>query len=345
MKVNRQELLAILNKIKPGLSQKSIIEQAQHFIFTKSHIVTYNDNIAICYPFKTDFQFTVIANEFFKLLDSINHDEIDMSLENEILLIKSKSRKIKIKSLGKVKDVEQYLTALDYYDLDKFEWKKLSDNFLTAIKHCVFSASRDMSNLALTGIYINKKYVFSTDGLRISKHNLSKKIDKILLPVNSAESLIGFDINRYFIKDAWIFFVDKNNVIFCSKKLNEKYPYSDLNKNFDFDGIEIELPEDFIDSVSSAEILAEGEFNIDKTVIVKIKDSKIYCIGSNDIGEVKTWNKIKCKKDLSFVINPIFLKDILKITNKIKIGSDRVMFQHDNFKHLISIGLSENNEK
>jgi hypothetical protein len=40
---------------------------------------------------------------------------------------------------------------------------------------------------------------------------------------------------------------------------------------------------------------------------------------------------------VSFIINPIFLREILSKTNTVKIGEDRALFQTDNFQHLVSL--------
>ena len=41
------------------------------------------------------------------------------------------------------------------------------------------------------------------------------------------------------------------------------------------------------------------------------------------------------------MINPIFFKEILTRTNKIKVGEGKALFEIKNFKHLISINFDE----
>ena len=50
MQINRQNLQKALEIVKPGLSNKEIIEQTTSFAFIDGKVVTYNDEISICHP-------------------------------------------------------------------------------------------------------------------------------------------------------------------------------------------------------------------------------------------------------------------------------------------------------
>ena len=52
IKVNRVELKEALERVRPGLASKDIIDQATSFAFLKDRVVTYNDEISISHPVK-----------------------------------------------------------------------------------------------------------------------------------------------------------------------------------------------------------------------------------------------------------------------------------------------------
>ena len=96
MKVKKSELVDALSKVKPGLAKKEIVEQATHFIFSQGEIITFNDQISIMHPFDCDFDFSVKGEEFFKIVSGITEEEIDLSLKDNTLHIKSKTINIRM---------------------------------------------------------------------------------------------------------------------------------------------------------------------------------------------------------------------------------------------------------
>ena len=337
MKVNRDELLNILLLLKPGLSDKAIIEELTHFIFTGNDIITYNDRITISHLFNCDFKFTIIADEFIKILNKIETKQFEMFLKDSNLIIKAKGLKAKLVT-GSVDSVKDHILSIDFDK--KRKWNKLPKDFIDAVRLSIFSASKDASKPFSTCLNIYDNKIISTDGIRIGVYEMKDKMKaKILLPAVSASSLINFNVIEYCIEVGWIYFATKDNIIFCSRILNEKYP--DMLDFFNFKGKIIELPESIIDSISTVEILAEGDFDTDKKIEIKIEDGKLFCKGSKEIGEIETECDIDSKSKIEFMINPIFFKEILARTNKIKVGEGKALFEIKNFKHLISINFDE----
>ena len=50
MKINKAELQTALEKVKPGLASRELIEQSTSFAFMGDRVVTYNDEISISHP-------------------------------------------------------------------------------------------------------------------------------------------------------------------------------------------------------------------------------------------------------------------------------------------------------
>lgn len=337
MKIDREELINVLSILKPGLSKKSIIEQTTHFIFTGKELLTYNDRICVLYPFKTDFSCSVPAEEFYKILIGIHCDEVELSFEKEKMLIIGEN----IKASLATDTGEDIIDRVKSLSLAKAIKKKalLPKDFFEALSLCIFSASKDATRPVFTGILIEDKYVASTDGIRISEYKMKSSIDDVvLIPATSVDELLKFNAEYFYIDKTWIYFIDKNNAIFATILLNEEYPdYTRILKGFDTK--EIVLPDNMQQIIETSSILAEGDFELDKEIIVEISQGKIKCKGQNEKGSIVYNRSIDYyDEDLSFVINPYCLSKILSHTQSMFYGENKVMFKDKSFKHIIALG-------
>lgn len=334
---DRKQLISILQKVKPALSSKNVVEEFSSFIFTGENLITNNDRICICYPLKTDFKCSVPANEFYGILSSIKEDGISIEQkENKLVFIaKNTSAELITKELSDT--VNEFIQAIGLNDFSKDKFKPLPKDFIEAVTACMFTASKDDPQAFLTCINVDNKEVISSDFYRISMFVLDESMkDKFLIPATSIQELIKLEVSGYFRSDNWIYFLCNDEIVFCSRILSDEFP--DVKQEFEFESEVITLPDDFINMVNNASVLAEGDFEIDKKIEVKIKDGKISCKGQNELGWIESKIDIQGRKeDISFSINPVFLLQILSKTKNMKVGEGRVMFEADNFKHLISL--------
>lgn len=342
MKFKKDELLDVLYTVKPGLAKKAIVEQATHFIFTGEDVCTYNDQVSISCPIETDFKCSVPADKFYDVLSKIDSDEIDISLKDNELIIKGK----KVKSGLSISTEDEVIKILDEMDFpDDKDWKKLPTDFIDGIKLCMFSVSKDISHPYLSNILVYDNNIMSSDDNRISLYEMKSKIkDRFLIPGTSITSLIDFDIKEYFLGESWIYFVTDDDVIFCSRIVNNETGMSNMieaEDYFDFDHIQLELPDELLKAIDTTSILADGEFDIDKRIDIIIENGVIKCRGEKqEIGWIEVEEKInnfKNNEKIEITINPIFLQQILKKSLIMNYGDDRALFISDNFKHLISL--------
>lgn len=333
MKTKREDLLKALSLVSSGLKQTNIIEQSSHFIFQDNHIITYNDSVSVVIPFEHDLKCSISSSEFLSILKG---------LKAKILLLKQKTNKIFIKTqstkaeLACVVDgsINDYIDSLELQK--KRKWKKLTEDFFQGLKMCMFSASKDESVPYLTCLNVNKDSVYSTDDLRISKYNLTSPIkDSFLIPANAVKELLKYKITSYCLEDAWVYFKNEDGLIFCSRIVVDEYP--DVEAEFTFEGKNITLPEKLIDSITTASILAEGDSDIDKKIMVVIDDGKIKVKGENNLGWIESEIEMKEKTKIEFEINPYHFSEILKMTQQMMVGEDRALFEMDNFKHLVAL--------
>ena len=80
-----------LNKVKPGLSNKEMIEQSTSFVFQRGHVYTYNDEIAISHPLKIRVLGAVRARELLDFVNRIKDEKIEIIMnenKTELILLK-----------------------------------------------------------------------------------------------------------------------------------------------------------------------------------------------------------------------------------------------------------------
>ena len=337
MKINRDEFIEVLIKIRPGLSRKNIIEQSTHFVFTGKTIVTYNDQISISYPFESDFICSVDADKFYKILFGISSKEIELSFIENKLEIKGKGTKAALVTMQEGPIYER----LETLDIDKGRWQKVPDDFLEGLFFCMFSASKDLSLQELTCIFVDKTIMVSSDDIRISQYKMEKGVrDSFLIPASSVSEMKNYNFEEYKVGDSWIHFKTKEEAIFSVRRIQGEFNY-EWESFFEVEGEEVIFPKTLKEAIQSTEILAEGDFDIDKEIKVIIENSKIVCRGEGPYGNIEVEEEIKDSSlTLSFFINPIFFKEILEKSGNVIIGDGVALFKSDKFEHvmLLSVG-------
>src|SRR4030042_4973076 len=89
MKVDKKILLKVLSECSPGLSEKGLIEGTDRFTFSGDYVLTYNDQICVTSPFKTDFKCSVPAKELLNIISNADGEEIELELKKEKLRMSS----------------------------------------------------------------------------------------------------------------------------------------------------------------------------------------------------------------------------------------------------------------
>jgi uncharacterized protein YbaR (Trm112 family) len=347
MKLSKEVLYNALLKLRPGLAKKEIIEQATHFIFTGKEIATYNDRICITYPFETDFKCSVKGEEFFKLISGTTEDSINITLKDDQLNIGTKRIKAGLSTLVNETDkVEEFIEKIKK-DRKKVEWKKLPEDFTQGAFFCMFSASKEIMKGPFTCIFVSDDDIYSTDGLRASHYKMKSKVEKnFLVRAKDVAELVKFEVTEFSMTDNWIHYRTKDDIGFNCRHILEDYPYPKKVKTlFEINsGIPVVLPDTLKPTVDTVAVLAEGDVDINKTILVEIIKDEIKCTAERERGWVE--KSVETKYDgpkISFFINPIFLSQVLARTTTFMISAEehKALFKTDNFTHVIALPMED----
>ena len=167
----RKDLLDKLQIVAPALANNDLVPVLSHFWFTGSQVLAYNDQIAISVPCKTDFKGAVPGAIFISLLKNSKAKEVELSLNDNELLIKAASSRFKLPILPP-KDFVFEIPALK--TVSPIPMK----GFIDGIKGCLRSVSTDTSTADQLGITLIPNdgkllQLFSTNSATISTTNVA----------------------------------------------------------------------------------------------------------------------------------------------------------------------------
>ena len=336
MKINKRDLQAALEKVKPGLANKEIIEQSTHFAFMGDRVVTYNDEISIsCQIPNLNITGAVSANEWYQSLNKTKADEIEMEISEEEIQLKAGKGKAGLTLHSKI--------VLPLAELgEQTEWVKLPEDVLQALNFCRFSCSKDMSKPVLTCVEVNEAgFAQSCDNYRITRHDFTQKkkaIKTFLIPGTSAQELVRYAASEICYTTGWVHFrtADKT-VTFSCRIFEDNYPDTTAIRVMK-DPIEIKIPEKLQEILERVEIFAKTQFGTDSLVDVIIKDKRVLVQSKNQSG----WSEEECPirytgNPIEFSINPQFLQDMLPKIKACSIDNTKMQFKGDGWEHIVAL--------
>ncbi len=342
VKINRQDFLLMLEKVKPGVASKELIEQSDHFVFDDDKIWTYNDEVSISLSFTSAITGSIKAQEFYTLLTKIEAVNIYLQQENNKLHIRAKN----FHAVINVAEITLVTDGINPPGSKSKKWKSLPENFVDAVSFCIFSASTNMMLADFACIWLTSKddqgLAVSCDGFRGTRYKLDTVLDdQLLLPVSAAKYMRVYNPMRYCLDGNWLHFINSEKIVFSSRVIATDYNQM-IWDFFDVkDNKPIILPENFKSVIERAETIVVEEFAQDRFLTVKIDEGQIECRGEGKLGWVKEQADIKYSgKSIKFQIHPTLLADILNHTSEM-IVSERLKFKTDTFEHIVCLSSGE----
>jgi len=338
MKVNKAELLAALEKVKPGLASKEIIEQSASFSFMDGRVVTYNDEISVSHPITGLKGITgaIKAQELYQFLGKIDKDEIRLRLKDNQIVLKAGRAQA-----GFVFQQEIRLPIEEVGEVG--EWHDLPSKFIDSLRFCAPICSKDMTRPILTCVNVHSSgTVVASDNYRMAAYSLQDKmpIETFLIPATSAQELIKYNVKQIASGKGWTHFRTEDNTIFSCRVYNDHYP--DVHQILEFEGVEVHLPSGLAQALERSQIFAKNE--LDDTVLVKISlnGNELMVSAQQDFGWFQERLSVEYDGEpLRFMVNPIHLHEILEQMSHCALGQDRIKFEADNWVYVIALTAEE----
>ena len=338
--MDRKTLVAALEIVRPGLATKEIVEQSTSFAFIDDCIVSYNDELSIRHPIpelKLKLNGAIKADSLYQLLSKITRDEIEIEIsEKEVLITAGKAH------AGLALQTEIRLPVDEITQDVDLKWKKLPNDFCSALDFTTFTCSHDNSKPVLTCVHVSPDFIESSDDFRMTRHDTKLTGVDFLLPCRSAQVVAKYAVTQVAQDSSWVHFKTEKGTCISCRLFEGKFPSATVDKAMKVKGNAFTLPERLIPVLDRAGIFTKLGYAkgaaIDELVSISIKDKKmrIEAKGSSE------WFFEDLTVDytgdpFSFGVNPLFLRQITEQMKKCFVTNTRLKFESEKWEHVIAL--------
>lgn len=222
MLISKSEFISVLKRAMPGIETGTVIlEGSDSFVFANGFIYSYNDNISIASKLPDDavgLLGTVNAMAFYTLLNRFSDDVLKIVVKDDRWIIKSGSARVELTLLAD--HTSDYVHRMLP---ENPTWETIPVQFFDGLKLSVFGTNRS----ALSGVYIGKNIITSTDEMRINWLHIDSPISGVFWIGDKAvsELLKIVNLTKLCISSSWVHFISADGTTFSCKKLqHDKYP-------------------------------------------------------------------------------------------------------------------------
>jgi len=356
MKIKKDELKQILNKLKPvSLKDDLLVENfLGQLIFSEDGISIFNDQTYIFYPIDTNLDCIISYTKLLNFITKTSGKFIKITQTTE----KEKKDKIVI-SCGKAK---LSLNPLLLNDMDKKtigeirkkfedgEFDAIPEGFSEGIAACSHSTSTDPADGTKTCICINGDVIIGADNSRVAQYTMESEFPDIegsvLISSDLSSMVSKFKAIEFKVADAWLIFKDEGDCLLSLRRIRGKYSlnkYKGLFDSFDV-GVKIDLPEEINRIVDLINTMVSETNYTDRYLIIKLEDNILLLSSSSESAKIEEKIKVEYKgQSFNFSINPNSLQQALQVVGSNVIEKNKegrmVRLQTENFKQLIALKM------
>jgi DNA polymerase III sliding clamp (beta) subunit (PCNA family) len=308
--MKKEELLKALEIVKPGLTNRDIIEQSNSFAFVNGRVVTYNDEISLSHPVEgLTITGAVKAEELHQLLRKIKKDEVEIVVtDKEITLTAGRAKA----GLTLQQEIKLPIEAIGTHG----DWQKIPEDFMKALKFAMAACGHDSSQAVLTCVHVNENgFVEGSDNYRVTRYKLAKKLSvgSFLIPATSVKEVIKINPTEIAEGEGWIHFRTASDTILSCRILGDAYP--DTAPFLKVKGTEITFPKTIKDILDRAAVFAKQSDAVNEEVAVTLDNKRITLGSQSETGWYnEEANSSYEGEKVEFSIVPYLLRDILDET-------------------------------
>jgi DNA polymerase III sliding clamp (beta) subunit (PCNA family) len=283
--------------------------------------------------------FSVKGEEFFRLIDGITDDTLNIELKEGKIKVRSKTT---TSSMATVMEDQNTLPEIIETVMSSMgDWKPLPKSFLDGVSLCAFSASPDLSAGVKACVAIKDNLCYATDGARVSRFLMEDIIEEENFNIFSKEAmeLAKFPVIEYCIHTKWGHFRTEDGVTFSTSFIQGELPTKKIDSIFkDIDSYpSIELPSELKSVLDNVTMLASDLTDKSgRATYLHIEDNEITVKASNDLGWVE--KTLRCKYDgeaIDIGINNRFLSQILQKSTTLAWNEKTLFFSSGEFFHAL----------
>ena len=343
-KVNRAELLKSLEAVQPGLSPKDIVEQSASFVFTEDGLVTtFNDELAVRRKssLPKGFRAAVTAAPLLAILRKLPDDDLEVEEAEGELIFSGKKRKAGIRMDAEI------ILPIDKVEKPE-EWRKLPEDFISAIKVVQDCATKDETHWILTCVHIHPKWLEACDNYQITRFKLKTGFEKpCLVRRDAIKHVTMLEMTEISETPHWFHFRNGTGLTLSCKRHMEEYPdTSGILSQDGNDWYPAKLPRGLADAVERSEIFSaeDADNNVVQVELFPSGKARIKAIGNTGwYQEVKSIEYSGAQ--LNFRIAPNMLVKIVKEHNDCLVSADKIRVNGGKFTFVSCLSNNEEPKK
>lgn len=331
MKINTAELKRALEIVKPGLSNKELVEQSTSFAFVNGCVVTYNDEISVSHPVAgIEIEGAVQAEELYKFISKLKTEEIILTIEQESIVIKSG------RSTAGFALAKEIKLPLNEELGKKGKWIPIAPEFIETLKFVSLSCSKDMTNAKLTCVHVNKNgFIEASDNFRVCHYKIDVPVKTFLLPESSVDPIARLKPTSITEGRGWVHFRTEEGTILSSRTFFEDFV--DTSKYIGIDTVDVvlNLPANLDEMLDKAIVFIKKEKNFTDDITISIDEKFLTVESKSDTSWFKEKARIQYNSTpISFALSPFLLKDIIAKTDKCILVKNILYFKEANWIYI-----------
>jgi DNA polymerase III sliding clamp (beta) subunit (PCNA family) len=198
-----------------------------------------------------------------------------------------------------IKEVEQPKT-----------WKKLPDNFITALTMVRGCASTDESKFHLTCVHLNPDYIEACDNYQLAHFKMKLPVSKaVCVRSDALQYVVQSDMKAVSQGRTWIHFRNAEGLTISCRQYKEKYP--DLSFMQKIKGQKCLLPKVLALSMDRSNVYSSQ--NPDNYVTIQLQKNTIIAEAVGLHGRLKEQHRVKYNgPEIKFRIPPDLFVEVIK---------------------------------
>lgn len=331
--MKKSDILQALTIVKPGLSNKDVIEQASSFAFIDGKIITYNDEISISHPIEgLAIEGAIKAELLYGLLSKIKGEEVEMTVEGNELIIKSGRTKAGITLQ------EEVLLPLEEI-ATKSKWKTLPVGFVKYLVFAADSCSTDMSNAKLTCVNVTEDgFIQASDNYKVLQVSIqaTMPVKTFLLPATSAKLIARMNPVKISEGEGWVHFKTEGGTTIACRVYDDLYP--PIDSILKCEGETVTFPATLSKVLERAGVFSKMDKAADEVVELQVTPKRLNIKASSENGWFEeSLNMTYTGTPMEFKIAPYLLKDILSETLDCTIGTNKLKFSTEDWTYVSTL--------
>jgi hypothetical protein len=340
MKINRMELLDLLQRAAVGLATKETgREQEQCFLFQDGKVWTYNDELFCVLDCSLIPETLAIPGEtLLKLLRSLQDEELEIATK--------RGSKMSIKTAaagdGEVNSEREIKSDLAMLP-QPMKWVALPAEFTTAVGMTCHCVAKTEENFELTCVHVTKDYLESSDNCQAIRFTVGLPVrGPVCVRGEFLQAALKCQPIAFAETKSWLHFQIEGGQIGIRK---QQVDYVELGPVLEVTGTEITLPDNLMDAVGRADVFSTDERGPARISIALSPEKGLEVKAASDRGWWRTPYEVQYEGvPLRFNVEPELLKVALGHSYVCTLDQERMYIVGDRFVYVIVLGIPSQEE-